>query len=94
MGTATRHRNPHQLRHLPAVPVPTYILVMTSPPDPAPKPPATPAPVWAGEGHMRGCLFQAGILVLVNLLIWGFIFLLALRQSAVPIRDVLPWWPF
>lgn len=51
-------------------------------------------PEWAGKGHMLGCLIQTGILLLINLAVWGFVFIFAVKQSSVPITDVLPWWPF
>lgn len=51
-------------------------------------------PDWAGKGHFLGFLVQIAALILVNLAVWGFIFLFALKQSSVPIVQVLPWWPF
>ena len=35
-------------------------------------------PPWAGRGHRLGCLLQTMALLVVNLGVWGFIFLLAL----------------
>lgn len=49
---------------------------------------------WAGKGHELGCLLQTGALVVVNLLVWGFIYIWALKQSHVQIRDAVSWWPF
>ncbi len=49
---------------------------------------------WAGKGHELGCLLQTGALVVVNLLVWGFVYIWALKQSHVQIRDVISWWPF
>ena len=42
---------------------------------------------WAGRGHRLGCLLQTMALLVVNLGVWGFIFLLALRLSGEP----MPW---
>ena len=42
---------------------------------------------WAGRGNRLGCLLQTMALLVVNLGVWGFIFLLALRLSGKP----MPW---
>lgn len=38
---------------------------------------------WAGHGHVGAFLLQLGILILVNLAVWGFVFLMALKFSGV-----------
>lgn len=42
---------------------------------------------WAGHGNISGFLLQTLTLIVINLGIWGFIFLLALRLSGKP----MPW---
>ena len=42
---------------------------------------------WAGHGHVGAFLLQLGSLILVNLALWGFIFLMALRLLGEP----MPW---
>lgn len=42
---------------------------------------------WAGHGHVGAFLVQFGSLILVNLAIWGFVFLMALKLLGKP----MPW---
>ena len=49
---------------------------------PGPGAPGTP-PRWAGHGHVGAFLLQVGILIAVNLALWGFVFLMALKFAGV-----------
>ncbi len=49
-----------------------------------PPPAAAEEPMrWAGHGHVGGFLLQLGILIGVNLALWGVVFLMALKFSGV-----------
>lgn len=66
--------------------------MITSPPplpdqDARPTEPAVP-PVeeplrWAGHGHVGAFLMQAGILISVNLALWGVVLLMAMKFAGV-----------
>lgn len=38
---------------------------------------------WAGHGHLGAFLMQVGILIAVNLALWGFVFLMAMKFAGV-----------
>jgi len=38
---------------------------------------------WAGHGHVGAFLLQVSILIVVNLALWGFVFLMALKFAGV-----------
>ncbi|MEQ8584866.1 MAG: hypothetical protein RLO01_05295 [Thalassobaculaceae bacterium] len=40
-------------------------------------------PRWAGHGHVGAFLLQVGILIAVNLALWGVVFLMALKFAGV-----------
>lgn len=52
-----------------------------------PSDPQTPAKAepmrWAGHGHLGAFLMQVGILIAVNLALWGFVFLMAMKFAGV-----------
>lgn len=43
----------------------------------------TEPPRWAGHGHVGAFLLQVGILIAVNLALWGVVFLMALKFAGV-----------
>lgn len=47
------------------------------------KPEPTEPPRWAGHGHVGAFLMQVGILIGVNLALWGVVFLMALKFAGV-----------
>lgn len=56
--------------------------------DPTPpadlQPPAKAAPLrWAGHGHLGAALLQIGILIAVNLGLWGVVLLMAMKFAGV-----------
>lgn len=55
--------------------------------DVSPRPEKPPKQKWAGHGHVGKFLLQVGALIAVNLGIWFFVFLMALRLSGEP----MPW---
>ena len=56
--------------------------------DPTP-PPDQPTPAkaepmrWAGHGHVGAALMQIGILIAVNLSLWGVVLLMAMKFAGV-----------
>lgn len=56
--------------------------------DQTPAPKADPAakaepPRWAGHGHLGAALLQIGILIAVNLGLWGVVLLMAMKFAGV-----------
>ncbi|WPZ32579.1 hypothetical protein T8K17_15150 [Thalassobaculum sp. OXR-137] len=57
--------------------------------DPTPRPDTEPpaparAPMrWAGHGHLGAALLQIGILIAVNLGLWGVVLLMAMKFAGV-----------
>ncbi len=57
---------------------------MEQPPSPHSPPPAKPEPMrWAGHGHLGAALLQIGILIAVNLGLWGVVLLMAMKFAGV-----------
>jgi len=57
---------------------------MEQPPSPNSPPPAKTEPMrWAGHGHLGAALLQIGILIAVNLGLWGVVLLMAMKFAGV-----------
>lgn len=57
---------------------------MEQPPSPDADPAAKAAPMrWAGHGHLGAALLQVGILIAVNLGLWGVVLLMAMKFAGV-----------
>lgn len=56
---------------------------MTPPPSPDADPAAKPPLRWAGHGHLGAALLQIGILIAVNLGLWGVVLLMAMKFAGV-----------
>lgn len=57
---------------------------MEQPPSPNSPPPAKAEPMrWAGHGHLGAALLQIGILIAVNLGLWGVVLLMAMKFAGV-----------
>ena len=54
----------------------------TPPPD-RETPAETPPMRWAGHGHVGAALLQIGILIAVNLGLWGVVLLMAMKFAGV-----------